>query len=170
MKGRNHRASLVLRPERPKRASLPVSLAQKPAPALFSNEVLLSVSTEESSPVALRVVQGEGRRLKPRTAMSLSRVSCYWSREQPAEYCPFPFLHLRHSENRPYQLPHRPKPSQYPSKRSFQHSPPPSQPSPFPSVPRIRLISVISPPLRRQSSHSLEPWTTERRRSKAAAY
>lgn len=162
MKGRNHRTSLALRPQRPKRASLPTSLAQNPAPALFSNEVLLSVSTEESSPAVLRVAQGGGR-LKPRTAMSLSRVSCDWVLERQAEYRPFPFPRLQGAKW-PFALPLRPQPrSNYPSKRAFQGSPPPS-------VPRIRLISVISPPIRKQSSGALEPWTTERRGSKGRAY
>lgn len=179
MKGRNNRSpSLALSPQRRKRASLPSSLSQNPAPVLFSNQVLVSVSAEDASPAAIRVPQGEGRRLKPRTAMSLSRVSCDWTSAAPIEYRPFPFVHLRagkHVSRRVPKLPAKPQasPSNYPSRRSMQPSPSPPYPSHssfFPSVPKIRLISIISPPLRKHSSHSLEPWTTERRGSKATAY
>ena len=175
MKGRNNRSpSLALSPQRRKRTSLPSSLSQNPAPALFSNQALVSVSADDGSPAALRVAQGEGRRLKPRTAMSLSRVSCDWRSAAPIEYRPFPFVHLRagkHMSRRAPKLPAKPQasPDNNPSRRSMQPSPP--YPSPFlPSVPKIRLSSIISPPLRKQSSHSLEPWTTERRGSKALAY
>lgn len=156
------------------RSSLPSSLASVPQVPVHVARPLLP--PDSSTPTTITVPYTVCQPLKPRTAMSLSRMS--WDNSTHTENLAFAYAQKRvGNRSGKYRfmnenlLKNRRKPSFSPSKpvKSLDLSPISNQ-SPGRKIPKIRLIAIISPPVHKESSRYLEPWTTERRRSKATAY